>query len=34
MLRSTSGIGNEPTKPMVLVLVVAPAMMPEMYASW
>ena len=28
MLRSTSGIGKEPTKPRVLVLVILPAMMP------
>ena len=34
MLRSTSGIGKLPTKPSVLVLVIAPAMMPDRYASW
>src|SRR5678816_1274143 len=32
MLRTTSGIGTEPTTPSVLVLVIAPAMMPTMYA--
>src|SRR3989344_5376460 len=32
MLRITSGIGTEPTTPSVLDLVMAPAMMPAMYA--
>src|SRR5882672_3063125 len=31
MLRRTSGIGNEPTKPSVLVLVILPAITPAMY---
>ena len=30
MLRSTSGMGKEPTKPRVLDLVMDPAMMPAM----
>src|SRR4051812_34400892 len=32
MLRTTSGIGTEPTTPSVLVLVMPPAMTPAMYA--
>ena len=32
MLRINSGIGTEPTTPSVLDLVMAPAMMPAMYA--
>ena len=32
MLRSTSGIGTEPTTPSVLVLVMPPAIMPAKYA--
>src|SRR5262245_18145086 len=31
MLRRTSVIGNEPTKPSVLVLVILPAITPAMY---
>src|SRR5262245_44274221 len=31
MLRTTSGIGNDPTKPSVLVLVILPAITPAMY---
>ena len=29
MLRMTSGIGNEPTKPSVLLLVILPATIPR-----
>src|SRR3954470_8929066 len=32
MLRTTSGIGTEPTTPSVLVLVMPPAITPAMYA--
>ncbi|MDT4872878.1 hypothetical protein FQZ97_1080880 [compost metagenome] len=32
MLRSTSGIGTEPTTPSVLLLVIEPAITPAMYA--
>src|SRR3989339_1065175 len=32
ILRTTSGIGIEPTTPSVLVLVMAPAITPAMYA--
>jgi hypothetical protein len=32
MLRTTSGMGTEPTMPSVLDLVMPPAMMPAMYA--
>jgi hypothetical protein len=32
MLRITSGIGNEPTNPSVLVLVIFPASTPRRYA--
>ena len=33
MLRSTSGIGKEPTKPSVPVFVMCPATMPARYVS-